>query len=229
MAVSRPANAVPSRPAPWRPPGRVLLGRYAARAAAALSRHLRGGSGLVIGGRVLTALAPDAPATLSRGRRILLVSGTNGKTTTTALLADAPRRARRRHQPGGANTAPAWSATLATSRAVVSCWRSTRAGCRGPIRTVTPRCVVLTQPHPGPAVAAPRGRRDGRAWRDGLAGVRSSSQTSTTPTSSGRPCRPEPRSGSRRAQRWTADSLVCPACGGRCRRSGDADWACDTL
>ncbi|HRA75603.1 MAG TPA: MurT ligase domain-containing protein [Propionicimonas sp.] len=39
----------------------------------------------------MTRLAPDAFATLLAGRRILAVSGTNGKTTTTHLLAAAVR------------------------------------------------------------------------------------------------------------------------------------------
>ncbi|HUZ44750.1 MAG TPA: DUF1727 domain-containing protein [Acidimicrobiales bacterium] len=48
----------------------------------------RGGGG-VIGGRVTLLVDPDALARLARGRRSVLVSGTNGKTTTTRLLAAA--------------------------------------------------------------------------------------------------------------------------------------------
>ena len=42
-------------------------------------------------GQVLTRLVPDAFAQLLQGRRVLAVSGTNGKTTTTHLLAAAVR------------------------------------------------------------------------------------------------------------------------------------------
>jgi len=48
----------------------------------------RGGGG-VIGGRVTLLVDPDALARLSAGRRSVLVSGTNGKTTTTRLLVAA--------------------------------------------------------------------------------------------------------------------------------------------
>src|SRR3954451_4183641 len=70
-----------------RPSLRVALGRVLGRAAADLSRRTGRGSGGVIDGRVLLALAPSAAQELSCGREIVLVSGTNGKTTTTAFLA----------------------------------------------------------------------------------------------------------------------------------------------
>ncbi|MGN6130208.1 MAG: DUF1727 domain-containing protein, partial [Nocardioidaceae bacterium] len=61
----------------------------AGRAAAALSRATGRGGGGVIGGRVVLALAPEAPRALADGRDVTLVSGTNGKTTTSALLTAA--------------------------------------------------------------------------------------------------------------------------------------------
>ena len=47
------------------------------------------GGGSVIGAKVTLALAPHALDELAAGRRIAVVSGTNGKSTTTALLAAA--------------------------------------------------------------------------------------------------------------------------------------------
>jgi UDP-N-acetylmuramyl tripeptide synthase len=61
----------------------------ATRATNALSRVLRLGSGTVAGGRVGMAIDPSLLARLSAGRVVALVSGTNGKTTTTRLLAAA--------------------------------------------------------------------------------------------------------------------------------------------
>lgn len=52
-------------------------------------RSARFGQGTVLGGRVGLALAPDLLHVLSTDRRVALVSGTNGKTTTTRLLAAA--------------------------------------------------------------------------------------------------------------------------------------------
>ena len=57
------------------------------RAAGGLSARLGRGRGETLRGRVLLALEPRALALLSRGRDIVLVSGTNGKTTTTSYLA----------------------------------------------------------------------------------------------------------------------------------------------
>ncbi len=57
---------------------------------AALASRLAGrGSGASIRGQVLTRLDPDAFSDLLQGHRVLAVSGTNGKTTTTHLLAAA--------------------------------------------------------------------------------------------------------------------------------------------
>src|SRR3977135_4079262 len=47
------------------------------------------GGGAVIGGHVALALDKGALGKLAAGRSLFLVSGTNGKTTTTALLAAA--------------------------------------------------------------------------------------------------------------------------------------------
>ncbi len=55
----------------------------------AVSRRLGVGSGTVIGGRAGLAVDPDLLGRLAAGRQVALVSGTNGKTTTTRLLAVA--------------------------------------------------------------------------------------------------------------------------------------------
>jgi len=55
------------------------------------SRRLGRGSGEVVSGRVIRALAPDALTLRLEGRPIVVISGTNGKSTTTALLAAAAR------------------------------------------------------------------------------------------------------------------------------------------
>lgn len=52
-----------------------------------LSRTSRCGRGAVIGGRLTLALAPHALSQLTAGKTVVLVSGTNGKTTTSHLLA----------------------------------------------------------------------------------------------------------------------------------------------
>jgi UDP-N-acetylmuramyl tripeptide synthase len=82
--------------------------------AAAVSRRLGLGAGAVIGGRVTLALAPNILSRLATGRRIVLVSGTNGKTTTSHLIAAALRTGGAvAHNASGANMVDGVVAALA--------------------------------------------------------------------------------------------------------------------
>ncbi|MHA6803894.1 DUF1727 domain-containing protein [Salinifilum ghardaiensis] len=111
QAVPSPAPpSEPSTPAPSRPPEqapehrewrvvparrrtdpRTALAVQLGRATALLSRLTRFGSGGMIGGRVALTVQPDLLRRLSRARRVVMVTGTNGKTTTTQLTAEALR------------------------------------------------------------------------------------------------------------------------------------------
>lgn len=68
---------------------RSRVGLAVGRSAGRLSQALGRGSGTMIGGRAALRIAPGALATVSRGRRSALVTGTNGKSTVTALVAAA--------------------------------------------------------------------------------------------------------------------------------------------
>lgn len=72
---------------------RAKLAVTAGKAAAAVSRAAGRGSGSVIGGRVSLKLDPDLLGRLATHLDVVLVSATNGKTTTTRLLAEALRAA----------------------------------------------------------------------------------------------------------------------------------------
>jgi UDP-N-acetylmuramyl tripeptide synthase len=86
-------------------------------ATAGLSRRLGLGAGSIIGGRVTLALDHHALRRLAAGRRVVLVSGTNGKTTTSHLVAAAVRTAGRvAHNAGGSNMADGAVAALAEAR-----------------------------------------------------------------------------------------------------------------
>ncbi|HUY43891.1 MAG TPA: MurT ligase domain-containing protein [Acidimicrobiales bacterium] len=52
-----------------------------------LSRHTGRGSGTVVGGRLGLFVSPTLLRDLAAGRRVVLVTGTNGKTTTAAIVA----------------------------------------------------------------------------------------------------------------------------------------------
>ena len=62
-----------------------------ARALGALSRALGKGNGVIVAGRLILKLAPNAVEQLSANKRVVLISGTNGKSTTAKLIAEALR------------------------------------------------------------------------------------------------------------------------------------------
>lgn len=88
----------------------VRAGRWTGR----LSRRVGLGAGSIIGGRVTLWLDRGALTGLAAGRRVVLVSGTNGKTTTSHLLAAALRTAGPvAHNASGSNMADGAVAALA--------------------------------------------------------------------------------------------------------------------
>src|SRR5437588_607540 len=86
---------------------RLSAALMAGRAAATLSRRLGRGGGTVIAGHLVPRLAPGAlrEVTESLANGSIVVSGTNGKTTTTRLLSHILRGAGMRpiHNRAGAN------------------------------------------------------------------------------------------------------------------------------
>ncbi|HEV3281780.1 MAG TPA: MurT ligase domain-containing protein [Acidimicrobiales bacterium] len=70
-------------------PVRAAVAAEAVTMSNRLSRALGRGSGTVVGGRIGLAIDPRLLVTLAEGRRVALVTGTNGKTTTTRMLATA--------------------------------------------------------------------------------------------------------------------------------------------
>lgn len=106
------ALAPANRPRPrLSAPARVRLtaATWAGELAALASRVAGRGSGASIRGTVMMKLDPQALVKLLAGRRIAMVSGTNGKTTTTHFLAAAVRESlgpdahRLVHNADGAN------------------------------------------------------------------------------------------------------------------------------
>lgn len=60
-----------------------------ARALGALSRALGRGNGVVIAGWFILKFAPNSVVKLAAKKRVVLISGTNGKSTTSKLIAEA--------------------------------------------------------------------------------------------------------------------------------------------
>ncbi|MQA98038.1 MAG: DUF1727 domain-containing protein [Streptosporangiales bacterium] len=70
-------------------PLRAQLATALGKGAATLSRVTGRGDGSVIGGRIGLVLEPQLLTLLAKQRRLALVTGTNGKTTTTRLISAA--------------------------------------------------------------------------------------------------------------------------------------------
>jgi lipid II isoglutaminyl synthase (glutamine-hydrolysing) len=97
----------------------LAAGVVAARAAGGLSRLARTGGGTTVPGKVLTFLNPGAIERLSARlpAGTALVSATNGKTTTTAMVAEIiEERVRLAHNSSGANLLSGVASTLLSAR-----------------------------------------------------------------------------------------------------------------
>jgi UDP-N-acetylmuramyl tripeptide synthase len=200
----------------------VRLGRLCER----LSRGTGLGSGGVIGGRVVLALAPQAPGELARRREVVLVSGTNGKTTTSTYLAACLRtRSPVDHNADGANTSAGIVRALAAGSAPVVVLETDEGWLPWTLLQTRARTAVLLnlsrdQLHRHHEVAAVASR-----WHRALAGLDHAVANCDDPDVV------FPALAARRQTwvgvgiGWTQDALVCPRCGQHCSRTAD-DWGC---
>ena len=210
---------------------RTAVAARAGVAAAALSRRLGRGDGTVIGGRVSLLLDPDALRHLSAAHRLSLVSGTNGKTTTTRLLTAALATAGPTvTNPQGSNLPPGLDAGLAqapegaaAAMEVDEAWLGTVAAAVAP---VTFTLLNLTRDQLDRVAEV---RRLSARWRDAVRATPSAhvvanaddplvawaalaaSSSSCTWVAAGQP--------------WHDDAAGCPSCWGRIE-FGDDGWAC---
>ncbi len=214
------------RASPWLR-GAVLAGRAASR----LSRHVGLGAGAIIGGRVTMALAPSALAGLSAGRQVVLVSGTNGKTTTAHLLAAALRAAGPvAHNVTGANMADgAVAALMADPDAPVAVLEVDELHLAAVADAVGPAVVVLLnltrdQLDRGSEV---------RAVAAAVGGALAAHPDTVVVANADDPMVVWAVGAAARVvwvatgSRWTGDASACPRCGRTVHRTGDgAGWRC---
>ena len=187
--------------------------------------------------------SPSTPrllATLAAGRRVALVTGTNGKTTTTRLLAAA--LAGRTavavvSNDTGANMPPAtwppWPARPAAAVAVLEVDEG-YLGRLSPRRP--PEVVVLLNLSRDQLDRITEVRMLVDRWRAALAGLAAGRGHGRwwwpTPTTRWWPGRPATAPEVRwvgAGQVWHDDAVGCPACGGRIVFDDDGGWACDRL
>lgn len=187
------------------------------------------GEGMVIGGRVILRLAPDAIRDLAHGRVAALVSATNGKTSTTRLLATAVEQAGPViSQHTGANMTSGVAVTLASGDPVATAVLEVdEAYLPAIFEATTPRVLLLGNLSRDQLDRMNEVAMVARRWRHMLADARDTIVIANADD-------PSIVWSARQAphvvwvaagQVWTADSAVCLDCGSLLLRDGE-DWGC---
>jgi lipid II isoglutaminyl synthase (glutamine-hydrolysing) len=194
----------------------------------ATSRVLRRGSGTVAGGHVALRIDPDLLRSLTAGREVALVSGTNGKTTTTALLAAALRTAREvATNDTGSNMTTGHVATAAHAAPnAVVVLEVDEAYLAKTAAWTTPRAVVLLNLSRDQLDRASEVRMVAEKWRTMCA-----TTTATVVANADDPLIVYAASAASSVvwvaagSSWNLDAVGCPSCGGHISFS-DHDWTC---
>ncbi|MBX6357399.1 MAG: DUF1727 domain-containing protein [Micromonosporaceae bacterium] len=210
------------------------------RTAAALSRAAGRGDGSVIGGWLGLKIDPDLLAHLAAGRQIALISGTNGKTTTTRLttaamgvLGPVATNSFGANMPTGHTSALARAG--ATPYAVLEVDEHYLAQV---LAATEPRVVALLNLSRDQLDRAKEVAMMAQLWRDALAShprvhvVANADDPMVVWAARSVPSVTWVGAG----QRWHDDSWVCPECGsaierngesgGTPRRAGEQWWRC---
>jgi UDP-N-acetylmuramyl tripeptide synthase len=209
---------------------RGRLATAAGGAAAASSRLAGRGDGSVIGGNISLRLAPGLLSQLAAGRQCVLVTGTNGKTTTSKLIAVAlaPLGVPVASNIYGANMeAGLVSALTRAPDAPVAVLETDEKYIPAMIAKTQPKVVVLLNLSRDQMDRAAEIWLLARRWREALATVPDCRVVANAD---------DPlvawAAGSARqvtwvaaGQRWREDSWCCPNCGAHLQRVGD-DWSC---
>lgn len=136
---------------------------------ARLSRLMGKGEGSVIGGRVTLALDPHALERLSRWRDIVLVSGTNGKTTTTSMITAAlSTMGDVASNTAGANMTGGMVSSLSQSRALVAALEVDEGHLPAAIEATRPAFVTLLNLTRDQLDRVGEVRMTAKRWRDAL-------------------------------------------------------------
>jgi UDP-N-acetylmuramyl tripeptide synthase len=205
-----------------------------------LSRTLGRGSGTVVGGRMGLAVDSTLLASLARGMRVALVTGTNGKTTATRLLvaALAGDLAPLASNDTGANMpAGQVAALVASPRAVGAVLEVDESYLGQLIETTAPRVVILLNLSRDQLDRIAEVRMLVDRWRTALGRLGQSSDRGEDGTvvvanaddpmvvwaAMAAPCVRWVGAG----QVWHDDAVGCPACGGRIEFGSGGAWACD--
>jgi len=206
---------------------RAVLALIALRTVNSLSRATGRGSGTVAGGRMGLVIYPKLLSDLSKHRQIILVSATNGKTTTTALSV-AGWGDNVATNATGANMPAGHVAALAASKATRAVLETDEAWLPAVIEATNPNVVVLLNLSRDQLDRATEVRAIAERWRSSLAKASKNLVVvanandplvvySSEVAGDVRWCDIETS--------WTADAVSCPKCTQSIIRNAGA-WSC---
>ncbi len=210
---------------------RLRLATALGRAAQRTSLRLGRGNGAVIGGKVATLVCPDILGRAAAGVPAVAVSGTNGKTTTTRLIATAletlgpvATNVHGANLPNGVV-----SALLAPHPDDIRLVAEIDERWLPAVMAQVPfRAVVLLNLSRDQIDRMAEVRSNAVRWRAALAGAGDVVVVANADDPIVAHAVPDGVEAIWVAagMRWRWDAMSCPACGGRIDYSDDGDWAC---
>lgn len=222
-------------PAPL--PARARVAAAAVRSLNRWSRAFGRGSGTVIGGRVGLALDPGLLRELSRSRVVALVTGTNGKTTTTRMLtaAVAGRWSPVATNTTGANMPAGHVAALVADPSAPAAVLEVDEGYLGRVLEESrPRVVVLLNLSRDQLDRVAEVRLVADRWRRALSAVVASGAPAPVVVANADDPIVAWAAATAPSVRWVGaglawreDAAGCPNCGGHISFGEAQSWACD--
>jgi UDP-N-acetylmuramyl tripeptide synthase len=211
-------------------PLRARLATSIGGAAGTISRLARRGDGSVIGGVVGLRVEPDLLRLLAADRQIILVTGTNGKTTTTRLITAALGALGQQVASNifGSNMAAGLASALAGApNAPYAVLEVDERYLPAVIRATGPRAVVLLNLSRDQMDRAAEIWLIARRWREALAAVPHCQVVANAddPLIAWAAGTAAQVTWVAAGQRWHGDSWCCPQCGSHLRRD-ELGWRC---
>ena len=211
-------------------PLRARLATTVGGAAGRASRLAGRGDGSVIGGVIGLRLKPDLLALLARGRQVILVTGTNGKTTTTRLVTAALGTLGQQIASNafGANMEAGLVAALAKAPdATLAVLEVDEKFMPAMLEKTGARVVVLLNLSRDQMDRAAEIWMLARRWRAALAAAPGCRVIANAddPLVAWAAGQARQVTWVAAGQRWHDDSWCCPNCGSHLRRDGE-DWYC---
>jgi UDP-N-acetylmuramyl tripeptide synthase len=230
MSTSSPRQQQARQSRRYRLPLRARLAATVGGAAGRASRLAGRGDGSVIGGVIGLRLQPDLLSLLAQERQVVLVTGTNGKTTTTRLISAALGALGQQVASNafGANMEAGLVSALARAPdATIAVLEVDEKYIPSMLAATGARVVVLLNLSRDQMDRAAEIWLLARRWRVALAAAPNCRVIANAddPLVAWAAGEAKQVTWVAAGQRWHDDSWCCPRCGSHLRRDGD-DWYC---